>query len=47
MRDNPSAVNGLFLIEKYPALAVLRRFKLAHLYGRGKRGRGMVTRPAD
>jgi hypothetical protein len=31
IRDNPSGVNGLFPIEKYPALALLRRFQLSRL----------------
>jgi len=40
IRDNPSGVNGLFPIEKYPALALLGRFKLSRLAGRGKGGWG-------
>jgi len=39
IRDNPSAVNRLFPIEKYPAIALLGRFKLSRLGGGGKRGR--------
>jgi len=33
IRDNPSAVNGLFPIEEYPALALLGRFKLSRPAG--------------
>jgi hypothetical protein len=36
IRDNPSAVKGLFPIEKQPAIALLGRFKLSRLAGRGK-----------
>ena len=39
IRDNASAVKGLFPIEEHPAFALLGRFKLSRLAGRGKRGR--------